>query len=151
MKGIVMVSGSMGWTREHKVVEFAAKIRILIVTAASASRSNFSGVHRWLELYGARRHFVPSRTRSKAPNLRGEQSRVMCMHQEFAQKHKSHLGNQCLATAPVREHIRADKLVLHTMDICTFNSTVLLTRMHRHLPGAQHEAFFSELVGSAYP
>ena len=59
------------------------------MTAASASRSNFSGVHRWLELCGACRHFVPSRTRSKAPNLRGEQSRVMCMYQEFAQEHKT--------------------------------------------------------------
>ena len=29
MKGIAMMSGStMGWTREHKIVEFAAKIQI---------------------------------------------------------------------------------------------------------------------------
>ena len=46
-------------------------------------------MHRWLELCGARRHFVPSRTRSKAPNLRGKQSCVMCMYQEFAQKHRT--------------------------------------------------------------
>ena len=45
-----------------------------------------------------------------------------------------HLGNQCLATAPAREHIRAYQLVSRTMGICTPNSAIFLTRMHRHLP-----------------
>ena len=88
------MSGSLRWTREHKIVEFAAKIRISyrnrcfnvpikFLRRAQVARTS------WLELCGARRHFVPSRTRSKAPNLRGEQSRVMCMYQEIAQKQKT--------------------------------------------------------------
>ena len=60
-----MMSVTMGWTREHKTVEFVAKTRV------SYRNRCFSAPIRLL-----RRAQVARSLRSKAPNLRGEQSRA---------------------------------------------------------------------------
>ena len=88
----MMASGSMGAIDSGACIKSSSsqsKKRIAHRNRCFSARSNFPGVHRWLELCAARRDFVTSRTRSKAPNLGGEKSRVMCIYQEFAQKHKT--------------------------------------------------------------